>query len=42
LLLEGYAEANLSQSKVSDATGPKWEIRNGARLLLDGQPAQRN
>ena len=40
LLLEGYAQCNLSNSQVSDASGPKWEVRNGAKLLIDGKPAR--
>jgi hypothetical protein len=40
LLLEGYAEANLSNCQISDASSPKWEIRNGAKLLIDGNPAR--
>ncbi len=38
LLLEGYAECNLSNCEISDASSPKWEIRDGAKLLVDGRP----
>ena len=40
LLLEGYAEGNLSNCQISDASSPKWEIHNGAKLLIDGKPAR--
>ena len=40
LLLEGYAECNLSDRQISEASGPKWEIHNGAKLLIDGKPVR--
>jgi hypothetical protein len=40
LLLEGYAECNLSDCPISQASSPKWEIHNGAKLLIDGKPAR--
>jgi hypothetical protein len=40
LLLEGYAEGNVSNSQISDASSPKWEIHNGAKLLIDGKPVR--
>jgi hypothetical protein len=40
LLLEGYAECNLSSCQIPDASSPKWEIHNGAKLLLDGKPVR--
>jgi len=40
LLLEGYAECNLSDCPISQASSPKWEIHNGAKLLIDGRPAR--
>jgi hypothetical protein len=40
LLLEGYAECNLSDCPISQTSSPKWEIHNGAKLLIDGKPAR--
>jgi hypothetical protein len=37
LLLEGYAECNLSDCPISETSSPKWEVHNGAKLLLDGK-----
>jgi hypothetical protein len=38
LLVQEFGEANLSNCDVVDNTGPKWEVKNGAKLLIDGKP----
>src|SRR5262245_9502399 len=40
LLLEGYSECNLSHCEISDASSPRWQVHNGAKLLIDGQPVR--
>jgi hypothetical protein len=39
LLVQEFGEVNLLKSDILDNTGPKWEVKNGATLLIDGKVA---
>jgi hypothetical protein len=42
LLLQDYGVCNLRATDVLGNTAPKWMVRNGAKLLIDGKPAERD
>jgi hypothetical protein len=42
LLVQEFGEVNLLNCDLVDNTGPKWEIKNGAKLLIDGKLAPRD
>ena len=39
LLVQEFGKVNLANCDLLDNTGPKWEVRNGATLLIEGKPA---
>jgi hypothetical protein len=42
LLVQEFGQVNLLNCDLLDNTGPKWQIKNGAKLLLDGKLVPRD
>jgi hypothetical protein len=40
LLVQEFGNASVSNCDLLDNTGPKWEVKNGAKLLMDGKSVQ--